>query len=68
MSLAVSALLSERKNGIFDVFEAFLETLNNNHENIQDGDVVVISTKYISNSQGRIVNVDDIIPSKKGNE
>ena len=68
MSLTVFPLVATRQREKFDVFEALLETLNNNHENIQEGDVVVISTKYISNSQGRIVDLDDIRPSKKGNE
>ena len=68
MPLTVFPLVATRKRGEFDVFEALLETLENNHENIQDGDVVVISTKYISNSQGRIINLDDVIPSVKGNE
>ena len=68
MSLTVSPLVSTRKSGEFDVFEALLETLKNNHEKIQDGDVLVISTKYISNSQGRLVNTSNIKPSKKGKE
>lgn len=68
MSLTVLPLVATRKREEFDVFEALLETLNDNHQNIQDGDVLVISTKYISNSQGRIVNLEDIRPSKKGNE
>ncbi|MBA4452282.1 MAG: coenzyme F420-0:L-glutamate ligase [Nitrosopumilaceae archaeon] len=68
MSLTVFPLISARKRGEFDVFEALLETLKDNHEKIQDGDVLVISTKYISNSQGRIVNTSNIKPSKKGRE
>lgn len=68
MSLTVSALLSERKNGKFDVFEALLETLEKNKIKLQSNDVLVISTKYISNSQGRIVNTNNIKVSKKGIE
>ena len=68
MSLTVSALLSERKNGQFDVFEALLETLEKNKIKLQESDVLVISTKYISNSQGRIVNTNNIKVSKKGLE
>ncbi|NOQ44896.1 MAG: cytidine deaminase [Nitrosopumilus sp.] len=68
MSLTVSALLSERKKGKFDVFEALLETLERNKMNLQENDVLVISTKYISNSQGRIVSTHDIKVSKKGLE
>ena len=68
MSLTVYSLVSTRKRGEFDVFEALLETLKNNDKKIQNGDVLVISTKYISNSQGRIVNTSNIKPSKKGKE
>ena len=68
MSLTVSALLSERKIGKFDVFEALLETLEKNKVKLQEGDILVISSKYISNSQGRIVNVNNIKISKKGIE
>jgi coenzyme F420-0:L-glutamate ligase len=68
MSLTVSALLSERKNGKFDVFEALLETLEKNKIRLQSNDVLVISTKYVSNSQGRIVNTNNIKVSKKGLE
>jgi len=68
MSLGVSALLSERKNGKFDVFEALLETLEKNKVKLQENDVLVISTKYISNSQGRIINSNKIKVSKKGSK
>lgn len=68
MPLTVYPLVSTRKRGKFDVFEALLETLKKNDKKIQDGDVLVISTKYISNSQGRIVNTSNIKPSKKGKE
>jgi coenzyme F420-0:L-glutamate ligase len=68
MSLIVSALLSERKKGKFNVFEALLETLEKNKEKLQENDVLVISTKYISNSQGRILNSNKTKVSKKGFE
>ena len=68
MQLTVLPLLSERKNEKFDVFEALLETLEKNNTKLQDGDVLVISTKYISNSQGRIVDISKIKPSEYGDE
>ncbi|PIN83133.1 MAG: cytidine deaminase, partial [Nitrosopumilales archaeon CG11_big_fil_rev_8_21_14_0_20_33_24] len=46
MSLTVSPLISERKEEEFDVFEILLETLEKNNEKLQDGDIIVISTKY----------------------
>jgi len=68
MTLTVFALLSDRKTDKFDVFDALLETLDNNKMKLQDEDVLVISTKYISNSQGRIVNTENIKVSNDGSE
>jgi coenzyme F420-0:L-glutamate ligase len=59
-------LVSERKEEEFDVFETLLETLEKNDEKLQDGDVIVISTKFISNSQGRLVDLNTIKASKEG--
>jgi coenzyme F420-0:L-glutamate ligase len=60
VQLTVLPLLAERMEGKFDVFEVLLKTLSKNNEKLQDGDVLVISTKYISNSQERIVDLDKI--------
>jgi F420-0:gamma-glutamyl ligase len=68
MSLTVLPLVSEKKEGEFNVFETFLETLEKNNEKLQDGDIIVISTKYISNSQGRLVDLNSIKASKDGTE
>ncbi|CAD6368849.1 Cytidine deaminase [metagenome] len=68
MSLSVSPLISERKESQFDVFEALLDTLEKNNQTLQEGDVVVISTKYISNSQGRLVDLSNVKTSKEGEE
>lgn len=66
MPLTVLPLLSKRKKGRFDLFEELLETLEKNEFTFQEGDVLVISTKYISNSQGRIVDTNNIKVSKRG--
>ena len=68
MSLTVLPLVSERKEEKFDVFKTLLETLEKNDEKLQDGDVIVISTKYISNSQGRLVELNSVKASKDGTE
>ena len=68
MALTVLPLFSERKTEQFDVFEALVETLEKNNEKLVDGDVIVISTKYISNAQGRIVDLRKIKTSRQGNE
>ena len=66
MTLTVLSILSERKTEQFDVLDALLESLQKNSENIQEGDVIVISTKYISNSQGRIIDLEKIKASEYG--
>ncbi len=65
MQLTVFPLLAERMNEKFDVFEEFLKTIKKNNENLQEGDILVISTKYISNSQGRIIDLQKIKTSEK---
>lgn len=66
MALTVLPLFSERKRDQFDIFEALTETLDKNHERLEDGDVIIISTKYISNSQGRIIDLKNVKTSKEG--
>ncbi len=66
MQLAVLPLLAEREEGVFDVFQALLRALKRNGTKLEDHDVLVISTKYISNSQGRIIDVRKTKTSEEG--
>ena len=66
MQLTVLPLLAEKMENEFDIFEALENTLEKNETRLQEGDVIVISTKYISNSQGRIVDLEKIKVSKYG--
>ena len=66
MSLTVLPLLANRMEGKFDVFKMLLETLEKNNVELRDGDVLVISTKYVSNSQGRLVDLQKIKTSVEG--
>ena len=68
MQLTVLPLLADRMDEKFDVFEVFLKTLEKNETKLEDGDVIVISTKYISNSQGRIVDLQNIQISDEGRD
>ena len=66
MKTSVFSLLAERKKDEFDIFEELLNTLEKNNEKLQEGDIIVISTKYLSNSQGRIIEHKNIKPSRVG--
>ena len=49
MQLTVLPLLAKRMETEFDVFEELENTLEKNKTKLEDGDVRVISTKYVSN-------------------
>ena len=49
MQLTVLPLLAERMENKFDIFEALENTLEKNETKLLEGDIIVISTKYISN-------------------
>ena len=64
MPLSVIPLKAKRQNGNFVLFEEIRRSLSENRISLENGDVIVISSKYISNSQGRILNTSDIITSE----
>ncbi len=66
MHLTVSPVKAEREEGKFDLYKTILEALDKNKIKLEDGDVLVISSKYISNSQGRIIDLESVKPSEKG--
>ncbi len=69
MQLTVLPLLAQRQNKEFDVTETLLEMLKDNSNlKLDEGDVVVISTKYVSVSQGRVISADRINASEQGLE
>ena len=57
MHLSVLPLLADRVREPFDVFDMLAATLKKNGMQLQEGDVLVISTKYVSNSQGRVLDM-----------
>ena len=58
MELTVIPIKSERKSKKFDLFEEICKSLKNTRTYLQNYDVLVISSKFISQSQGRIINSD----------
>ena len=63
MPLTVFPVKSTLKKEQFDLFESLVSDLNNAQIMAQSGDVLVISSKYVANSQGRILEYDNVIPS-----
>ncbi|WP_067959782.1 coenzyme F420-0:L-glutamate ligase [Nitrosopumilus sp. Nsub] len=68
MQLTVFPLLAKRMEKKFDIFQELENTLQKNEIMLEEGDIIVISTKYVSNSQGRIVDLEKIRASEYGGE
>ena len=68
MTLEVFAIKATKKRGKFDIYTEIKKLIKKNGITLNEGDILVISSKYVSNSQGRILNHDRIKPSEKANE
>jgi len=65
MHLTVVPIKAKKQDKKFDLFNIIIESLEKSSTLIEEGDVLVISSKFISNSQGRILETKSIIPSIK---
>ena len=63
MSFTVNAIKAEKKENQFDLFEIIIQSFEKGKTNIAEGDVLVISSKYVSQSQGRQLSYDFVKPS-----
>jgi len=66
VQLTVLPLVSQKMEGEFDIFESLMDTCKKNNSKLEEGDVLVISTKFVSNAQGRIIDLTNINPSDYG--
>ncbi len=65
MSLSVIPIKSIQKTDGFDLFESLKSDLEVNEIKLQTGDVIAVSSKYVANSQGRIVEYESVVPSRE---
>ena len=63
MTLRVIPLKAEYKKSKFDLFDELSKTFSDNKILLENGDVIVISSKYIANSQGRILDTNSVSTS-----
>ena len=63
MTLRVIPLKAEYKKSKFDLFDELSKTFSDNKILLENGDVIVISSKYIANSQGRILDANSVSTS-----
>ena len=67
MTLTVIPLKAKHQKSKFDLFDEISNTFSNNRVLPQNGDVIVISSKYVANSQGRILDTNSVIVSDYAN-
>lgn len=48
----------------FDLFQTIVQHIEDNKQHVSDGDIIVISSKFIAMSQGSLAALDRIKPSK----
>lgn len=60
LTFEIHPVTAGTKSGRFDLFEDLVTSLEKSRTGIDDGDVIVISSKYVSNAQGRIIDLKDI--------
>ena len=68
MSLQVFPVKATKKRGKFHLYDEIKKLVKENGIPLNEGDILVISSKYISNSQGRILDHNYIKPSENANE
>ena len=68
MTLEVFTVKATKKRGKFDLYTEIKKLVKENGLSFKEGDILVISSKYVSNSQGRMLNHSKIRPSEKANE
>jgi coenzyme F420-0:L-glutamate ligase len=61
--LTVLPVKSSLKTQEFDLFESLASDMERNNLKPENGDVVVISSKYVANSQGRVIEFEKVTPS-----
>ena len=68
MPLSVYPIQSSLKTNKFDLFESLRLDLENVHLKAQNGDIIVISSKYIANCQGRGIEYQNVHPSDEAKD
>jgi len=52
----------------FDLFQTIVQHIEENKQHVSDGDIIVVSSKFVSMSQGSLVELKKIKPSKKASQ
>jgi coenzyme F420-0:L-glutamate ligase len=65
MSISVQTIKSDLKTQNFDLFETLVDLLQRSNIKLENDDVLIISSKYVANSQGRLIEYEKVMPSRE---
>ncbi len=68
MVFKIHPITVDKKTGRFNLFEDLVVSMKKNEIEIENEDIVVVSSKYISSSQGRIIDLKDVQVYPQGKE
>ncbi len=66
MELSVLGIAARRQRGRFGLYGAVMDSLESCGVALRDGDVLAVSSKYVANSQGRIIRLAGVAVSPEG--
>jgi len=65
MHLSVYPIKSDVKTEEFDLFESLINSLEKSKLTLENGDVIIISSKFVANSQDRVIDYEYVVPSNE---
>ena len=68
MKIELIAVKIKRQEPGFDIHTTILDSVKNNGQKLKNGDILIISSKFVSMSENRVVNLAKIRVRKEGSE
>src|SRR5690348_4900419 len=65
MHLSVYPIKSDVKTEEFDLFESLINSLEKSKLTLENGDVIIISSKFVANAQDRVIDYEHVVPSNE---
>ena len=63
--IEIITVVAKTRHSKFDLFKSLVQSIIESGEEIREQDIIIISSKFLSQSQGNLVKLDNIIPTVK---
>lgn len=68
MKVELIAIKVKRQHPKFDIYRVILDSIKKNGQELKDGDILIISSKFVSMAENRIVELSKVRVKKEGKE